>query len=216
MEIKKVGFASFKLEFNEVTFITDPLLSEKAGDKFSSQECDAVLFSENQYVGQHQILKNGGFGKISPKRRESFMEISSPGDYEVGGVIVRRKIDSNFYILDEGDVRIVYFGAGFGDIKIDKLNDLGDVDVLILPVPGTEPFATYEQSSKVISNIDPTKLIPSMFANGVKLSPEFKEVKDVAEFIKYAGYTHVTEDKKTKVVKGVEDDNKVMEVVILK
>lgn len=215
MEIKKVGFASFKLAFNDLSIISDPILSEKSAGKFSAQEGDLVLFTEKEMLGKHNILSDLKFDKITPVKKSEPVEISGPGDYEMGGVIIRRKLGTDFYILDEGEVRIVYFGSVTGPVNQDKLKDLGDVDVLIMPIPGIDPFPTYEQTVKIISIIDPTKFIPSFYNDGYKLGGEYSEAKSVQDFIKNAGYTHVVEEKKLKVVKGSEEDTKVMEVVIL-
>lgn len=216
MKIKRAGFASFKISFNEIDIVTDPMMSNSASGKFSSVEGDVVLISESQYIGKYDVVSQDVADKITPLNRPHFIEITNAGEYEIGGVVVRRPMGSDFYILDEADIRVVYFGGGTKDVKVDQLKDLGDVDILIIPVGLTEPFADFDSISKIVSTIDPTRLILSGYkVGGEKLLGEYSAVGTAQDFIKEAGYTHITEEKTLKVTKGAEAESKVLDVVIL-
>lgn len=216
MKIRKIGFTTFKLAFDQVEFLTDPILSDEAGVSIRNvkNNADVVLLTGAQYMGKHDVLEDNDFTKLEPKAREKVFTICSPGEYEVGGVIVRRPQDADYYVMDEGSVRIVYFGEVSKKIELDQIKNLGDVDVLILPVGNGDVFPNYENLQKVIQKIDPTYLIPSAYKED-GLDSKYDGLKSVDEFVKQFGYTHVTNDNKFTITSGDEPDNKVIEVIVL-
>jgi hypothetical protein len=97
------------------------------------------------------------------------------------------------------------------DISLTK--DLGDVDVLILPIGNGDMFLDYEKIEKILGNIDPTILLPCGFKEeGLKLG---KDIKSKDEFIKYFGFTNVREESYISVQATVEDEKNI-EVIFLK
>lgn len=211
MKIKSLGYTSVKLSFANVDVVTDPVEAKSFTKSFPKTSGDVVLFTKEKYVRDVNILEKEGFeGKIEPSNRESVLEIVNPGEYEVGEVFIRRDMGTNFYVLDEGDVRVAVIGLDSKEIPLEKFKDLGDVDVLVVPAGNGEDFMSYEKLEKMIPMVDPTYLVPTGFGDGKN------GLKTSEEFIKHFGYTHVTEDSKLKVSKGKEVDSKIMQVVILK
>ncbi len=214
MKIKKLGFTSFKISTINADLITDPLLAEKAGLSIPKTSADAVIFSEIENIGKDNILETSKYSKITTERKDKVYEISSPGEYEIGGVLIRREIDSDIYVLDEGHIRLVYIGQVDHKVDMDNFHDLGDVDVLIIPIGDSDIFPNYDKLEKIIAKIDPTYLIPSGYKE-TGLKGDFANLKTVDEFIKYFGYTHVRNDKKFDIASGIEPENKVIEIVVL-
>ncbi|MCA9374831.1 MBL fold metallo-hydrolase [Candidatus Dojkabacteria bacterium] len=213
MKIKRIGFVTFKLSFNEVDLITDPLFSIDAGVKIPALDTEMVIHSSPEYKGVLAPLADAKVRQITPKKRDFILEISSPGDYELGGVIVRRPLNSDFFVIDEDTVRVVYMGEVSHTIEPKELENLGDVDVLIMPVGNGASFPNYERLEKIVSAIDPTYLIPSGYKeSGVTIV----DLKGVDEFVKNFGYTNVKEENVLKVSDGTSVENKVVEVVVLK
>ncbi len=214
MKIKRLGFTSFKISTDNIDIITDPLLAKNAGASIAKTTADVILLSDDNLSGKSDILESNGLSKFEPAHREKIFEISSPGEYEVGGILIRRYLDTDFYILDEGHVRIVYMGEISHKVEINDYSELGDVDLLITPVGDSEIFASYDKLEKIISKIDPTYLIPSGYKEK-GLSDKFGDLKSIDDFIKYFGYTHITHDKSFKITSGTEPENKVIEIVVL-
>ncbi|WKZ31344.1 MAG: MBL fold metallo-hydrolase [Candidatus Dojkabacteria bacterium] len=214
MTIKSLGFTSFKISFREVDFITDPLRTEAAGLKIGSTTGDAVLITGDENLGKENILAEAGFKKISPSNRENIFEINNPGDYELGGVLVRRFEGTNTYILARKDLRLVYIGARDNSIDVDQFKKIeGDVDVLILPIGDGETLISYDKIEKIINYVDPTYLVPSAYkVDGLKAP--YDSLKSVDDFVKHFGYTHVKNEKSLKVVKGGGEE-KAVEVIVL-
>lgn len=213
MKIKSLGYTSVKLQFNNVEIIVDPVSAKKIGGSFPKTSGDVVLFTSADLINRENILEEEGLSdKVESEKRESVLEISNPGEYEVGEVFIRRPLLSNYYILDENDIRTVVIGLDSKDIKPEELKDLGDVDVLVIPGGDGDQFISYDKLEKIIAAIDPTTLVPVGFANDkVKVD----NLKTSEEFIKHFGYQNVSEESLLKVTKGKEEDSKIMNVTLL-
>lgn len=214
MTIKSLGFSTFKISFREADFITDPLRTESAGIKVASTNGDVVLLTGNEYLGKQNILEEEGFKKISSTRREKVFEINNPGDYELGGVLVRRFEGTNTYVLARKDLRLIYIGARDNSIDVDQFKKIeGDVDVLIVPVGDGDTLISYDKIEKIVNYVDPTYLVPSAYKVAGLKSP-YDALKGIDEFVKYFGYTHVRNEKTLKVANHGSEEKR-LEVVVL-
>ncbi|MGI6423465.1 MAG: MBL fold metallo-hydrolase [Candidatus Dojkabacteria bacterium] len=214
MKIKSLGWSTFQLTVGDTTLVTDPLSLKDSGFSFNKMKCDVVIFSEKELFGKEDILKEKGLEKkVEPDHRDTIIEISSPGEFEVGGLMIRRDVDSPFYIIDEGKLRVVYMGLVDNSLDVGTTKDLGDVDVLILPIGNGSLFPDYDRIEKVIRNVDPTILLPSAYKkNGLKIGSDMKSRED---FIKFFGFTNVRDESYLNVVPVAESENKNMEVIFL-
>lgn len=211
MKIKSLGYTSVKLSFPQVDVLVDPVAAKAFTKSFPKTSGDVVLFTENKYVEKDNVLETEGLSaKVEPSNREGVLEIVNPGEYEIGEVFIRRDMGTNFYVLDQGDIRVVVVGLESKEIPLEKFKNLGDVDLLVIPAGNGEDFMSYEKLGKLIPMADPTYLIPVGFGGGKG------ELKGSEEFIKHFGYTHVSEESTLRVKKGKEVDSKIMQVVILK
>ena len=141
------------------------------------------------------------------------MEINTPGEYEVGGIMIRRGIRDDFFIIDEKTTRVVYMGGTDNSFDPKKVKDLGDVDVLIIPVGDGVNFMDFEKIENVLSNIDPAILIPCAYKEGGSGNGDLKSKE---EFIKHFGFANVHEESYITVnKKKVEKDQQGVEVVFL-
>lgn len=213
MKIKKVGWTSFLLASDNITVLTDPLLLNELDMLFPKSKADVCLFTNSKKVKNTLIKHNKLQKKIVGDNREQIIEITTPGEYEVSGIMIRRDIGDDFYVIDEKNIRVVYMGGTDNTFDVEKSKDLGDVDVLIIPVGDGINFMGFEQIEKVISNTDPAILIPCAYkGEGDKSS----ELKSKEEFIKHFGFTNVKEENYVNVnKKRVEEEGKSIEVIFL-
>lgn len=206
MKIKKIGWTTFLISTDEISALTDPLKLKEEGLNIPKTQTDICIFTEcpdERYEG-----------KIIPDRRQKVMEICTPGEYEVGGLMIRRGLNDDFYIIDEKNLRIVYMGGTKKDFDPEKAKSLGDVDALILPVGNGDNFMDYEKLEKVISNIDPAILVPCAYKEEGKKSSGLK-TKD--EFVKYFGYASAIEEGYVNLSKKrVEEEQRSVQVIFLK
>ena len=214
MKIKSLGWSSFSLSNDNISILTDPVALKESGIGLPKCKADVVLFSQRDLYGKEDILREYELEKkIEPDHRDNIFEISSPGEYEIGGMMIRRGIDLPFYTIDEGNLRIVYMGVIDNSLDVSKTKDLGDVDVLILPIGNGDLFIDYEKIEKILSYIDPTILLPCAYKrDGLKVG---KNIKSRDDFIKYFGFTNVKEQSSLNVTSTVEQESKIMEVIFL-
>jgi len=187
---------------------------KESGMDLPKCKADVVLFSQRDLYGKEDILREYELEKkIEPDHRDNIFEISSPGEYEIGGMMIRRGIDLPFYTIDEGNLRVVYMGVIDNSLDVSKTKDLGDVDVLILPIGNGDLFIDYEKIEKILNYIDPTVLLPCAYkTDGLKVG---KDIKSRDDFIKYFGFTNVKEQSSLNVTSTVEQESKIMEVIFL-
>lgn len=216
MKIKKIGWTTFLLSTDSISVVTDPLMLKESGVAFPKTESDVSLFTKYDEELKDSILLDKGLDKkIVPNKRDTVMEIYTPGEYEVGGLMIRRGLKDNFYMVDEKTIRVVYMGGTENDFNPESVKNLGDVDVLILPVGDGLSFMNYEKIEKVVSNIDPAVLIPCAFkedGNG-----KF-DLKSKDEFLKHFGYANVREENYYTVTKKKvdEEEQRSVEIIFLK
>ncbi len=214
MKIKNLGWSSFQLSTGDITILTDPLALSKSGLSFKKSSADVVLFSEKNLLGKENILRRKGLvKKVVPEHRKRVIEISAPGEYEIGGVMIRRDVDSPFYTIDEAVLRVVYMGLMDNSLEVSSTKDLGDVDVLILPIGNGDLFLDYDKIEKILNYIDPTILLPCGYKQeGLTLG---KDLKSKDDFIKHFGFRNVREESYLNVTPSPEQENKNIEVIFL-
>ncbi len=216
MKIRKVGWTTFLLNTDSISVLTDPLDIKESGNSLTKTESDILLFTNYSKQIKKDIVKDNDLeSKIVPDKREKMMEIYNPGEYEVGGLMIRRGLNDNFYIIDEKEIRVVYMGGTEKEFDPQNAKSLGDVDVLIIPIGDGESFMSYDTLEKVISNIDPAILIPCGYREDSKNQLDLKSKE---EFLKHFGYANVREENYYNVAKKkVDEENQSsVEVIFLK
>ncbi len=213
MKIKKVGWTSFLISSPNISVVTDPLAAVEAGASISKTATDIAIFTNYDKTVKTSIIKDNNLDtKIVPDKREKVMEISTPGEFEVGGIMIRRDIDKDFYIIDENTLRVVYLGGTGSSFDPESVKNVGDVDVLILPVGDGVNFMSFDTMEKVISEIDPAVLLPCAFCeDGAKGNT----CKSKEEFIKHFGFANVREEATLNVVKKKVDEENQQSVEVI-
>jgi L-ascorbate metabolism protein UlaG (beta-lactamase superfamily) len=207
MKIKYRGMTTFQILTDNLTVVTDPLALSEYGLKLNKLEADIALFTQQGLENGGTLLKDT---KVVPDKREKTMEITTPGEFEMAEVVIQRPLGKSYYMIDYGYTRCVYLGFGSNDIDPNEFNDVGDVEVLFLPVGNGELFPSYEKLEEIISNVDPRYLVPCGYGEkGMK-----GDLKSLEEFIKYFGYS-ASEESYLNITGKPESEERSMEVVIL-
>ena len=109
---------------------------------------------------------------------EVLVQIEGPGEYEIGdfsirGVAAWRHIDtedgekqSTIYRVEVGDVRIALIGNIAAKLSEDQLEEIGVVDIVILPVGGGGLTLDPSSAAAQVRSIDPKVVIPVHYADG--------------------------------------------------
>lgn len=105
------------------------------------------------------------------------LRIDGPGEYETGDVSIRgirafRHIDteegeplSTMYRIETGDVRLAVLGNIAPKLSEDQLEEIGVVDILIIPVGGNGYTLDATSAAVISRQIDPRVVIPVHFAD---------------------------------------------------
>lgn len=202
MEITYLGHSSFKLKGKKTTVITDPFLPASVGLKFPKAEADIVTVS-------HAHEDHSATDQVSG----SPFIISGPGEYEVLGVSIigipsyhdanqgKERGKNTIFTIEIDGIHIVHLGD-IGSMLTDKeIEQIGNVNILLIPVGGVYTI-TAKQASELVPEMDPNIVIPMHYGR-----PELKP--DV-----YSGLE--TSDAFLKILGGTEGTVKQPKLVITK
>lgn len=167
MHIQFLGLSSFKFTTKDAVVITDPY-GKDSGLAQPRGNADVVILAEKE-----NPLYNG-FSSLSG---DPFI-IDSPGEYDVKGVTVTgiplKQANGyvTIYLIESEDIKILNLThIKEFNIKEDELEDLGEIDVLIIPVGG-ESVIDASRAAKIVNQIEAKVVIPSHYADtslGLKL-----------------------------------------------
>jgi L-ascorbate metabolism protein UlaG (beta-lactamase superfamily) len=161
MEIQFYGANCVRLVTKKAALTVDDNLRD-AGLKPATKKGDIALFT-------------GSHGEAT---EEVKLVIDHPGEYEVSdtsiqAIAARAHIDETnqktatmFKIIGE-DVRVAIVGHIYPDLTDRQLEDLGTVDVLIIPVGGNGYTLDSVGALKIIKKIEPKIVIPTHYDDGV-------------------------------------------------
>lgn len=162
MIITHHGGQCFKVSFGDTTIAFDPV--SKSSKRFSPSKFGAdvgfISMKHPDFNGQEQIAHGA---------RQPFL-IDGPGEYEVGEVKARgfgvqttydkeTRFNTIYQVQMEG-MNLLFLGA-LGSAEIDPkiLSELGDIDILFLPIGGDEVLDVPE-ASKLAVKLEARLVIP--------------------------------------------------------
>jgi Beta-lactamase superfamily domain len=159
-EVEYKGANSVIISTKKSTLVVDPKISV-AGLKDVSTK-DAV-----------ELATEARFSVASDAAR---LNIEGPGEYGVGefdikGIAAQRHLDSEsdplistMYRVEVGEVRVAVIGNIYEKLSDTQLEELGLIDVLIIPVGGNGYTLDATGAANVTRKIDPKVVIPVHFA----------------------------------------------------
>lgn len=157
MDIQFYGANCVGLTYKGVRFVIDDNLSELGGKSVTKPE-DVALFT-----GPHGLLK-------------ARLLFDSPGDYEISDVSViglanRAHLDepgskhTTMYKLIANDLSVLVTGHVYPDINDELLEQIGIIDVLVIPVGGSGYTLDPIGALQLIKEIEPKLVIPTHYAD---------------------------------------------------
>ncbi|HZU86666.1 MAG TPA: MBL fold metallo-hydrolase [Anaerolineaceae bacterium] len=183
MEITWFGHSCFRLvERGMATVITDPYDHRLVGYEALKLRGDVVTVSVNHPA--HNFL--------SAVKGDAY-PISSPGEYEVGGVFVTGvqtngqtkhaadELRNTLYVLDYNGLTVAHLGLINRVPSRTEVEALGPINVALVPV-GDADSLNAAKAAEVISLLEPNIVIPMYYAMpgcNVKLDPLNKFMKEM-------------------------------------
>lgn len=160
MELQYFGANCVRIATKKVSIVIDDNLASLGAKAITKPE-DVVLVTNNE------LLKVADGGRL---------RVTFPGEYEISGASVTG-IATKAHIADEkaqdravvyrivlDDIRIGVLGHITPDLDDDRLEELGTIDVLILPVGGSGYTLDGIEAAKLIKKIEPRLIIPTHYA----------------------------------------------------
>lgn len=187
MEITHLGHSSFKIKGKTAIVVTDPFDPVMLGIKFPKVEARIVTVSH-----RHKDHDNTGAVDGNP------FIISGPGEYEIADVFIRgipthhdnkygeERGKNTIYKIDMDAVHLAHLGDLGHKLSDEQLDQLGDVDILMIPVGG---FYTIDakKASEIVAQIEPHIVIPMHYREDRLKQESFGKLSKVDEFFKEMG-----------------------------
>ena len=198
MEIIWYGHSCFRLKDRNSTIVTDPY-DKSLGLVLPRIRADIVTVSN---PAPHHSFVAGIKG--------DFHLVDQPGEYEIGGTFINgirmipakkngksERPENNVFVFYMDDLAICHLGDLNHIPTQNQVEDMGNIDVLMVPVGGGRTALNAAQAAELISLIEPFIVIPIHYQLPnltVKLDP-------VDKFLKEMGITKTESVSNLKLVK---------------
>lgn len=191
MEITYYGQSAFKIKGSVGTVVTDPF-EDYIGLSLPSLSADMVTVS-HQHPDHNAVSKVKGTA-----RREKPFIVDEVGEYEVAGISVfgvksyhddhqgaERGGNIIFTIMID-DIRVCHLGDLGHELTNDQIAQIGDIDVLLVPVGGTFTIDP-DLAVKTINTLEPAIAIPMHYKTANHDEKVFGDLKPLDAFLNAYG-----------------------------
>lgn len=185
MDIIWHGDSCFTIKGKSGTVVIDPY---KTGNKLPAFTADIVLLSQ----GAKEIVKIEGEPRI----------FDWPGEYEVNEVPIigtQYGQDATMFKIIVDGVKICHLGKMKEKLATEKLEALGDIDVLIIPVGGGETLDA-KKAHDIIEEIEPRAVIPMCYESADAFAKELGAKQQEVEKFTLGGLSTLPEDRMDVII----------------
>lgn len=164
--------------------------------KITTKKAQIVVDDNLQQLGQKSVTKPSD---ISLKTfhdipdHECRISVDMPGEYETAGVVIhgvaaRSHVDeegkhsATLYTIEADGVRLAVLGHIFPDLNEDQLEQIGMVDIALVPVGGHGYTLDGVGALKIIKAIEPKIVFPAHYADkAIKYDVPQAELEDAVK-----------------------------------
>ena len=191
MDISWLGHSCFRIKGSHGAVVTDPYLPS-LGYSLGKPTARIVTVS-HQHPGHSYIQGIGGSPRV----------IAGPGEYEINGVLVigiatfhdaeqgRKRGRNTVYLMEVDEVSVCHLGDLGHVLTAEQVEELGNVDVLLLPVGGVSTINA-PTAAEVVRQLEPKVVIPMHY----KTQALSWELEPVERFLKEIGAKEVNSQPK--------------------
>ncbi len=197
MQIQYFGLSSFKITTKEATTITDPFHKD-SGLTPPRGAADILVLADRE---------NSLYSATSGISGDPFL-MDTPGEYDVKGVTVtgiplmQEDKFITVFLIESEDIRILNLThIKDWNMKEAEIEELGEIDILILPVGGNTVLSA-SSAAKVVNEIEPKIVIPSHY----KSSDLILDLDPLEKFLKEMGGKFEAMEKLTVKKKDLQDE----------
>lgn len=180
MEITWLGHSCFRIKGKEVTLVTDPF-DESIGYALEKLTANIVTSSHN-HPGHNHVHAIEGDHKV----------FNRPGEYEIRGVFLtgigtfhdseqgNSRGKNTIYLFEMDDIRLCHLGDLGHILSPQQIEELGNIDVLFIPVGGISTIDA-KMGAEVVRSLSPRIIIPMHYSTEIAtwLNPLDKFLKEM-------------------------------------
>jgi len=216
-DITYLGHSCFRLRGRDGIVLCDPF-DRSVGLDIGRPTAHIVTIS-------HDHPDHNNVAAVKPMR-ESVFPIQGPGEYEVNGVLItgvrtyhdkqhgKEQGFNTVYVIHLDDVVFCHLGDLGHELTQAQLEEIGDVDVLFIPVGGGETIGP-DEATNVISQIEPKIVVPMHYAAS-QLSFEY-DLAPIEKFAHERGLKEIApEDKLSVTAANLPPEGEETRVVIMR
>jgi len=192
-----LGHSCFRIRGSHVIVITDPY-SPDLGYSLGKPTARIVTVS-HQHPGHSYVEGIGGGPRL----------VSRPGEYEINGVLIigiatfhdadkgEKRGKNTVYLIEVDEVSICHLGDLGHVLTAQQVEEIGNVDVLLLPVGGVSTINA-SMAAEVVRQLEPKVVVP-MHYKTLALS---RDLEPVEGFLKEVGVKQVEPQSKLSLTKS--------------
>ena len=197
MDISWLGHSCFRLKGSHATVITDPY-STGLGYSLGKPTARIVTVS-HEHPGHCYVEGVGGQPRV----------VSRPGEYEISDVLIigiatfhdgeggRKRGKNIVYLMEIDEISVCHLGDLGHVLNNEQIEDIGNVDVLLLPVGGVSTINA-PMAAEVVRQLEPKAVIPMHY----KTPALNRELEPVDRFLKEIGAKQVSSQPRLSVTKS--------------
>lgn len=182
MDINWLGHSCFRIRGRQASIVTDPYPPD-LGYSLGKLTADIVTVS-HQHPSHSYVQGVGGKPRL----------ITGPGEYEIRGVLILgiaafhdeesggKRGKNTIYLIEVDGVTICHLGDLGHVLTAEQVEEIGDVDVLLLPVGGVSTINA-PMAAEVIRQLEPKVVVPMHYKTPVLN----RELGSVEKFLKEMG-----------------------------
>lgn len=216
-DVQFFGHSCFRLRGRDGIIVCDPY-GRSTGLDIGKPSAHIVTVS-------HDHPDHNNVAAVRPMRERLFV-IDGPGDYEVSGILIsgvrtyhdkekgKQRGFNTVYVIHLDDIVFCHLGDLGHELSQSQVEQIGEVDVLFVPVGGGETIGPSEAVS-VISQLEPRIVIPMHYA-AAQLSFEY-DLAPLDKFTHEVGLKEYTpEDKLNITAANLPPESEETKVVVLR
>ncbi len=210
MEVIWYGHASFKIKGKTGSVIIDPFDPEVVGLKLPRDLSADIAIKTHDHPDHNKM----------DLIKDAQLVIQGPGEYEYNGIAVtgvasyhdtktgEERGKNTIYNIEVDGVNVVHLGDIGHILSEDQVADIGNTDILLIPIGGTFTIES-KAASEIISQLEPKIVIPMHYKiEGLKFELETPE-----KFLKEMGAENIEPVNKLTITKDKLPDE--LQVVVL-
>jgi L-ascorbate metabolism protein UlaG (beta-lactamase superfamily) len=197
MDITWLGHSSFRIKGSQTTVITDPYPPD-LGYSFGKQTA-AIVTVSHPHPGHSYVTDVAGDPRV----------IKGPGEYEIANTLIiglatfhdredgRQKGKNTIYAIQLDELSICHLGDLGHVLTSQQVEDIGNVDILLVPVGGISTInATL--AAEVVRQLEPKVVVPMHF----KTPALARELEPVDRFLKEMSVKDTASRPKLTLTRG--------------